>query len=223
MKNIIIVAPEQYQDLARKITHEISKQPGFTAAYWTIKHYADNEFQLTGNQYVVLMGNSDENRFTKDYLQVINNLKNFAGAFYGYDGAKAVIFGDGKLVLLENKEATSHFLELLFSHLDKQATKILSDANIGFPVDKLVAISKKSLINHINDTDEPVDVKLTEDGKVAWAKILEMYQQYAMSILAWGELDSKPFKYEQTKMALERFMAECFDDWAGIRKTEQGV
>lgn len=37
------------------------------------------------------------NRFTKDYLQVINNLQNQAGACYGYDGVKAVIYGEGKL------------------------------------------------------------------------------------------------------------------------------
>jgi hypothetical protein len=220
MKNIIIVAPEQYQDLARKITHEISKQPGFTAAYWTIKHYADNEFQLTGNQYAVLMGNLDENRFTKDYLQVINNLKNLAGACYGYDGAKAVIFGDGKLVKLENKEAMSHFINEVFSHLDKQATKIFSEGDIGFPVDKLLAISKKTFVNHINGNDESLDVTLTESGRLAWLQILEMYQQYALSIFAWGELDSKMLKYQQTKEALARFMAECFDDWAGVRKTE---
>jgi hypothetical protein len=97
MKEIIIVAPEQYQGLARKITHEISKQPGYNGAYWTIKHYADNEFLVGGNRYVVLMGNPDENRFTKDYLQVINNLQNEAGVCYGFDGVKAVVFGEGKI------------------------------------------------------------------------------------------------------------------------------
>jgi hypothetical protein len=34
---------------------------------------------------------------------------------------------------------------------------------------------------------------------------------------------AKKLRQEQTKAASTLFMKECFDDWAGIRKTEQAV
>lgn len=136
MKEIIIVAPEQYQDLARKITHEISKQPGYNGAYWTIKHYADNEFQLGGNRYVVLMGNPDENRFTKDYLEEIKNLNNHSGACYGYDGPKAVIFGEGKL------EYEEEFKKVL-----KKCTDFKEEGTVGHKIGAVLAVGLVPVIS----------------------------------------------------------------------------
>lgn len=95
VKEIIIVAPDAYKDCARALAHHISKQPGCNGAVWTIKQYEANEYQLGGNRYVLLMGNSEENGLTKDFLAVISNLQNLAGACHGYDGAKAVVFGEG--------------------------------------------------------------------------------------------------------------------------------
>ena len=188
MKEIIIVAPEQYQDLARKITHEISKQPGFNGAYWTIKHYADNEFQLGGNRYVVLMGNPDENRFTKDYLPVITNLQNKAGVCYGFDGVKAVIFGEGKL------EQEKDFKEVL-----KKCAGLGAAGTAGLSVGATLAVGFVPLITSI-----------------LWPAAVVYY-------LVYRSAKAKKLRQDQTKAALTLFMAECFDDWAGIIKTEQGV
>ncbi len=188
MKEIIIVAPEQYQDLARKITHEISKQPGYNGAYWTIKHYADNEFQLGGNRYVVLMGNPDENRFTKDYLQIISNLQNQAGVCYGFDGVKAVIFGEGKL------EQEKDFKEVL-----KKCAGLGAAGTVGLSVGAALAVGFVPLITSI-----------------LWPAAIVYY-------LVNRSAKVKKLRQDQTKAALTLFMAECFDDWAGIRKTEQGV
>lgn len=96
-KEIIVVSPDQYKDLARKLSHEISKVSGCNGAFWNIKQFEDNEFQLGGNRYAIFIGNADENSVTKDFLSVIKNINNQAGACYGFDGAKAVIFGEGKL------------------------------------------------------------------------------------------------------------------------------
>jgi hypothetical protein len=188
MKEIIIVAPEQYQDLARKITHEISKQPGYNGAYWTIKHYADNEFQLGGNRYVVLMGNPEENRFTKDYLQVINNLQNQAGVCYGFDGVKAVIFGEGK------SEQEKDFKEVL-----KKCAGLGAAGTAGVSVGTVLAIGFVPLITSI-----------------VWPVAIVYY-------LVNRSAKAKKLRKDQTKAALTLFMAECFDDWAGIKKSEQGV
>jgi hypothetical protein len=97
-KDIIVVAPEQYRDLARKLSHEIAKKTGLNGAYWTIKQYEDNEFLVGAARYVILLGNSDENNLTKDYLPIVGvKLINRAGACFGYDGSKALVFGEGKL------------------------------------------------------------------------------------------------------------------------------
>jgi len=96
-KEIIVVSPDQYKDLARKLSHEISKVPGCNGAFWSVKQFEDNEFQLGGNRYAIFIGNSAENALTKDFLQVIKNVNNQAGACYGFDNTKAIVFGEGKL------------------------------------------------------------------------------------------------------------------------------
>jgi hypothetical protein len=96
-KEVIVVAPDHYQDLGRKLSHEISKVPGCNGAFWTIKQYEDNEFQLGGNRYVILIGNLGENKITEDFLPMVKNLQNRAGACFGYDGSKALVFGEGNL------------------------------------------------------------------------------------------------------------------------------
>ncbi|MDD2557198.1 MAG: hypothetical protein PHH87_02790 [Desulfuromonas sp.] len=107
-KEIIVVSPDQYKDLARKLSHKISKVPGCNGAFWSIKQFGDNEFQLGGNRYAIFMGNADENSLTNDFLPVITNISNQAGACYGFDGTKAVTFGEGKL---EQKEAFKDVLK----------------------------------------------------------------------------------------------------------------
>ena len=111
-KDVIVVAPNQYKDLARKLSHEISKKGGFNGACWTIKDYEDNEYQVGSVCPVILLGNADENKLTKDYLPLVGDqLLNRAGACFGYDGSKAVIFGEGKLEQVEDFQKL--FKELL--------------------------------------------------------------------------------------------------------------
>ena len=100
-KEIIVVAPDQYRGLARKLAHRISKTNGCNGAFWNIKQFEGNEFQLGGNRYAIFMGNPDENPLTKDFLLVTNEIKNQAGACFGFDGTKAVVFGEGKLKQME--------------------------------------------------------------------------------------------------------------------------
>lgn len=102
IKEIMVVSPDQYKDMARRLSHEISKVPGCNGANWNVKQYEDNEFQLGGNRYAIFIGNSEENTLTRDFLQVIKKTTNQAGACFGYDGTKAVVFGEGKLEQLED-------------------------------------------------------------------------------------------------------------------------
>jgi hypothetical protein len=98
-KNIIIVAPTQYSDLSRMISHEISKIKDCTSTFWTIKKYIDNESNITNNQYAIFIGNHEENVLSKDYLPAMKTElpANEAGIFYAFDDTKAIVFGDGKL------------------------------------------------------------------------------------------------------------------------------
>lgn len=99
MKNIVIVAPEQYSDLARKVSHEITNRGDFKCAYWSIDKFKDNEMTISSTQNVIFIGNQEENLYTKDYFECINsNLPdNKAGLFYGSNNSKAIVFGDGNL------------------------------------------------------------------------------------------------------------------------------
>jgi len=98
-KEIIVVAPEKYDELSRRLSHEVSKINGLNCAKWSIKQFNDNEFQMGGNRYVILIGNSEENILTRDFLPVMKNLIDNNNSFYGFDGTKAVAYGTGDISL----------------------------------------------------------------------------------------------------------------------------
>jgi len=102
-KNIIVVAPDKYKKLGRILAHEITNKDHYDGVYWPIKTYKDNEFKHTGNQYVIFIGNPDENEFTTDYVDVVKP-KNRAGHCFGYNGSKALIYGEGNLDFLEESK-----------------------------------------------------------------------------------------------------------------------
>ena len=133
-REIIVVAPELYKELARKVTHEISKLSGCNGACWTIKQYEDNEFQLGGRRHVILIGNPSENRITHDFLSAISNLKNRGGACYGFDGAKAVIFGEG---ILEQQK--------IFKEVHEKSVAIVSQAGATSTLGACVAAASVAL------------------------------------------------------------------------------
>lgn len=187
-KEIIVVSPEDYKALARKLTHEISKLPNCNGAFWTIKQFEENELQLGGNRYVILIGNPDENHLTKDFLPVIKTLQSQAGACYGYDGSKAVIFGDGKL---ENSEELKKVLAQCAAIGAAGYTTVATvGAGIAMNIFLFLPVSLFFL---------PLIYKSSINAKV------------------------KKFRHEQTKAALTLFLAECFDAWAGLEKTEKKV
>lgn len=105
-KKVIVVYPENYEELAIALQHEISKANGFDCAAWTLEHYKQNIPTLSGRSYVIFIGDAEENRFSKMYLSQISNVINIKGACFGRDGSKAVVFGEGKL---EQKSAFETF------------------------------------------------------------------------------------------------------------------
>ena len=65
---IIIVADNDLADVGRRMAHVISLEGDCDAAFWTLKHYRDNEAQLMGKQPVIFLGDND---ITKSYMEVI--------------------------------------------------------------------------------------------------------------------------------------------------------
>lgn len=104
-KQVIVVYPEDYEELAIALQHEISKLNGFDSAAWTIQLYKQNMPTLSGRSYVIFIGNAEENRFSKMYLSQISNIVNINGVCFGRDGSKAVVFGEGKLEQKKDFEA----------------------------------------------------------------------------------------------------------------------
>jgi hypothetical protein len=96
-KQVIVVYPDNYEELAIALQHEISKVDGFDSAAWTLEHYKQNMPTLSGRSYVIFIGDAKENKFSKVYLSQISNIVNIKGACFGRDGSKAVVFGKGKL------------------------------------------------------------------------------------------------------------------------------
>lgn len=91
---IIIVTTDSHAEIARRLAHDISKKPEHEATYWSIKHYKDNEASLGNKNYLIFIGDKDENIFTKVYMPLINNITIKNHACIGYNGTKAVIFSD---------------------------------------------------------------------------------------------------------------------------------
>jgi len=101
--SITIVAPKHYFDLARRTSHEISKQEGLSSTCWTIKEFIQNQKQISDEQHVILIGDSKENELTKEYLPIIRGKfpNNKAGVFLDHDGSKAIVYGEGDLKQVE--------------------------------------------------------------------------------------------------------------------------
>lgn len=105
-KQIIVVYPDDYEDLALAMQHEISKVDDFDCSAWSIEHYKQNAPTLSGRSFVIFLGTAEENRFTKTYQSQISRIVNINGACLGWDGSKAIIFGEGNL---EKKSAFDAF------------------------------------------------------------------------------------------------------------------
>lgn len=110
-RQVIVVYPETYEELAIALQHEISKVDGFDSAAWTLEHYKQNMPTLSGRSYVIFIGDAEENHFSKAYISQIPNIVNICGSCFGRDGSKAVVFGQGKLEQKRAFEAFKYDLE----------------------------------------------------------------------------------------------------------------
>jgi hypothetical protein len=194
-KEIIVVAPDQYKDLARRLVHEISKINGCNGAFWSIKQFEDNEFQLGGNRYAIFIGSPEENILTKGFKNVIDNVVNNSGACFGMDGTKAVVYGDGKLrqdedindLLNKSKKVLREFKEMPWK------------GNCCFG---LLCKGQKGENVGLN---------------IASASVIFSPVQWVFNEITYSEIK---LREDQTKAAMTFFLTEHFDVWAGLENRE---
>ena len=87
----IIVANDDLAPLGRQLAHALSVQNAHSGAFWTAKHYTDNEAQLDGKQPVIFLG---ENEVSKSYADVLPERFRGYSTRCSYEGAKAVLVAD---------------------------------------------------------------------------------------------------------------------------------
>ena len=87
----IIVANDDLAPLGRQLAHALSVQKTHSGAFWTVKHYKDNESQLDGKQPVVFLG---ENEVAKSYLDVLPERFRGFGTRCSFEGAKVVLIAE---------------------------------------------------------------------------------------------------------------------------------
>lgn len=190
-KQIIVVYPDEYEDLAIAMQHEISKVEGFDCSPWSIEHYKQNTPQLSGRSYVVFLGTADENHFTKAYQSQIFNIVNINGACLGWDGSKAVIFGEGNL---EKKYAFDAFKSKL-GYGSAAAGMSASAGSIG------AALSTGFL----------VAVPVVQLGVLGIGI-------YSAAKLFMNKKARRELRYEQTKMAIYNFLLTELEAWTKGRE-----
>lgn len=87
----IIVADEDLAPLGRQIAHALSNQKTHSGAFWSVKHYKDNEAQLDGKQPVIFLG---DHELTQSYVDVLPERFRGYGARCHHEGSKAVLVAD---------------------------------------------------------------------------------------------------------------------------------
>ena len=87
----IIVADDDLAPLGRQIAHALSNQKTHSGAFWSVKHYKDNEAQLDGKQPVIFLG---DHELTESYVDVLPKRFRGYGARCHYEGSKAVLVAE---------------------------------------------------------------------------------------------------------------------------------
>jgi hypothetical protein len=187
-RQVMVVSPDKYKPLARHLTHVMSQFQGCKAANWSIKQYENNEFQLGGQRYAVFLGDQEENPLTKDYMPLVRMKHTDGGICYGYDGPKAVVFGNGNLDQKENFDSISKAFYAVAA-----ASASAGGVGAGLVTAPLWLITGPGVI-------VPVTSYLASRlGKY-------MHKKYK----------SKGLKHKQIKVAVEMFCKNDIELWLGL-------
>lgn len=184
-KQVIVVYPENYEDLAITLQHELTKVDGLDSAAWTVEHYQQSLPALSGRSYVIFIGNAEENRYSKFYLESMSKIINLKGACFTRDGSKAVVFGEGQL----EQRAAFEELKSELGYGPRSGGAIGMAVGSGFLAAAPFAVS----------------------GVLGIFGFLG----YQAAKYFKGESDAKKLRREQTKLAIYNFLLTELDDWFG--------
>lgn len=198
-KQIIVVYPDDYEDLALAMQHEVSKVDSFDCTAWSIEHYKQNAPALSGRSYVAFLGTSDENRFTKTYQSQVSRVVNINGACHGWDGSKAIIFGDGNL---ESRPAFEAFKDKLGLGSAAKATGVVGAVAA---TNSLGAVAGAGFLASAATFAAPVAI--IGGGAV-----------YGIAKFFKNKKAQRELRYEQTKIAIFNFLRTELEVWTKGRE-----
>jgi hypothetical protein len=89
--DFVVVANDDLATLGRQLAHALSVQKNHSGAFWSVKHYKDNEAQLGGKQPVIFLG---DNEIANSYVDVLPERFSSFGVKCVFEGAKAVLVAD---------------------------------------------------------------------------------------------------------------------------------
>lgn len=97
--HLVVVAPKAYEDVSRTFIHEVQKDTSWRGELMRVgdfrKMERDNAVPRTA--WVLFLGTVKENAAVKPYESIITLLHTEGGVYYGFNGNKAVCYGDGDL------------------------------------------------------------------------------------------------------------------------------
>jgi len=135
----IIVADDDRTLLGRQIAHALSNQKAHSGAFWTVKHYIDNEAQLDGKQPVIFLGSHE---LTESYVDVLPERFRGYGARCLYEGAKAVLVAEApRDVSLDDLEVLQSAVEENQEELRRRAEEAEEGDDGGFAAAAAVGIA----------------------------------------------------------------------------------
>lgn len=196
---IKVVAPDKYAKIARQMAHFIARDKKLKSSYWSIQTYLDNEFKNEEGQYVILIGDQEENEITNEYFEVFNDIKDRAGSHYGFDGSKAIIFGAGNL----EEEVT------FYNTLTDIKSDGLLDNTIAIPA----AILATFLLPPIG-----IIMGFLAAAPLVGGLIANISVYFVLKTDKSSAAQSLKLKEKQTKAAAGFYLTEMFDEWVGINE-----
>jgi len=122
----VVVGEMKNSEICRGLVQAISVKQNHSAAFWTEKHYLDNESQLGGKQPVIFVG---RNKASKDFERILPKKSSNFGTSCHYEGARALLVWDEPEFV--SKEDCEKFKKAVEKEKKTLEMKIEADISAG--------------------------------------------------------------------------------------------
>jgi hypothetical protein len=191
----IIVANDDLAPLGRQLAHALSIQKTHSGAFWTVKHYKDNEAQVDGKQPVVFLGDSE---VAKSYVDVLPERFREFGTKCSFEGAKAVLIVDDP------------------NDINHENIASLRRA-VGDNQDELRRRAKSAAAASATGVDGSVGASAVASvvGLILWAPVFVGVIGYVVHRLMGARNRRKEYRKLQYEYVLSRFLKDEFEAYVG--------